>query len=256
MISVRRQDEFAILTLNRPDALNALNRDTLRELDRLLTQIEASDARCVIVEGAGEKAFCAGADIKELRDRNLSEFYEGTIFGQKVFSRLATLRQPSIAVVKGVALGGGCELALACTFRLAAAAARFGLPEIKLGLVPGFGGTQRLARLVGVSVALEIMMTGRFVGAEEAGRIGLVNRVLADGDSLLSQAIAFGGQFTKWSLSTQRLIREASSRGSEMSLNDSLEFEAQLSTLSFQSNDGREGLAAFVEKRAPRISDC
>ncbi len=256
MISISRQDEFAILTLDRPGVLNALNRDMLRELDRLLTEIEASDARCVIVEGAGEKAFCAGADIKELGHRNLSQVYEGTMLGQKVFSHLATLRQPSIAVVKGVALGGGCELALACTFRLATAAARFGLPEIKLGLVPGFGGTQRLARLVGVSFALEIMMTGRFVDAEEAGRIGLVNRVLADGEPPLSQAVAFGRQFTKWSLSTQRLIREATTRGLEMSLNDSLEFEAQLSTLSFQSNDGREGLAAFLEKRAPRISDC
>ena len=256
MISLSRQDEFAVLTLDRPSVLNALNRDTIRQLDRLLTEIEASDARCVILEGAGEKAFCAGADIKELGHQNLSQFYDGTILGQRVFSRLATLRQPSIALVKGVALGGGCELALACTYRLATAAARFGLPEIKLGLVPGFGGTQRLARLVGVSFALELMMTGRFVGAEEAGRIGLVNRVLPEGEPPLSQAIAFGRQFTKWSLSTQRLIREAATRGTEMSLSDGLEFEAQLSTLSFQSNDGREGLAAFVEKRAPRISDC
>ena len=256
MISLSRQDEFAVLTLDRPSVLNALNRDTIRLLDRLLTEIEASDARCVILEGAGEKAFCAGADIKELGHQNLSQFYDGTILGQRVFSRLATLRQPSIALVKGVALGGGCELALACTYRLATAAARFGLPEIKLGLVPGFGGTQRLARLVGVSYALEIMMTGRFVGAEEAGRIGLVNRVLPEGEPPLSQAIAFGRHFTKWSLSTQRLIREAATRGTEMSLSDGLEFEAQLSTLSFQSNDGREGLAAFVEKRAPRISDC
>ena len=256
MISLRWQDAFALITLDRPEALNALNRDMLAALDRLLVEVEASDARCIIITGAGEKAFCAGADIKNLGGRTLTQVYEGTVLGQRVFSRLATLRQPSIALINGLALGGGCELALACTFRLATSRARIGLPEIKLGLVPGFGGTQRLARLIGVSRALEIMMSGRFVDAQEANQIGLVNRVLPDGEPAVSQAIAFGTEFTKWSLSTQRLIREATTRGLDMSLSDGLELEAQLSTLSFQSEDGREGIAAFIAKRSPRILDA
>jgi enoyl-CoA hydratase len=227
----------------------------LTALDRLLVEIEASDARCIIITGAGEKAFCAGADIKNLGGRTLTQVYEGTVLGQRVFSRLATLRVPSIALINGLALGGGCELALACTFRLATSRARIGLPEIKLGLVPGFGGTQRLARLIGVSRALEIMMSGRFVDAQEANQIGLVNRVLPDGEPAVSEAIAFGSAFTQWSLSTQRLIREATTRGLDMSLSDGLELEAQLSTLSFQSEDGKEGIAAFVAKRSPRILD-
>jgi enoyl-CoA hydratase len=255
MISMSRTDEFAIVTLDRADVLNALNQDTLRALDLILSKIEASDARCVIFVGAGETAFCAGADIGELIGRDLSGAYEGTALGQRIFSRIESLRQPSIALVQGLALGGGCELALACTFRLATAKARFGLPEVKLGLVPGYGGTQRLARLIGLSRALEILMSGRFVGAEEAHSLSLINRVLHDGEPALSQALAFGRAFTRWSLTTLRLIREATRRGLDMSLNDGLELEAQLSTLSFQSNDGRDGLAAFLEKRPPNISD-
>jgi enoyl-CoA hydratase len=255
MISMSRSGEFAIVVLDRTEVLNALNQETLRELDLLLTAIEASDARGVIFVGAGETAFCAGADIAELVGRDMTAAYEGTLLGQKVFTRIETLRQPSIALVQGLALGGGCELALACTFRLATAKARFGLPEIKLGLVPGFGGTQRLARLIGLSRALEILMSGRFVGADEAYRLGLINRVVDGVEPALTQAEAFGREFTRWSLTTQRLIREATRRGLDMSLGDGLELEAQLSTLSFQSADGREGLAAFLEKRLPHVSD-
>jgi enoyl-CoA hydratase len=255
MVSMSRLAEFAIVTLDRVKVLNALNQETLRQLDSILTQIEGSDARCVIFRGAGEKAFCAGADIAELVDRDLNAAYEGTILGQKVFSRIETLRQPSVALVEGVALGGGCELALACTFRLATPKARFGLPEIKLGLVPGFGGTQRLARLIGLSRSLEIQMSGRFVGPDEALQMGLINRILDGEESALDQALTFGHQFTGWSMVALRLIREATRRGLDMSLSDGLELEAQLSTLSFQSNDGREGLAAFLQKRQPRVSD-
>ncbi len=255
MVSMSRLAEFAIVTLDRVKVLNALNQETLRLLDNLLTQIEASDARGVIFTGAGGTAFCAGADIAELVDRDLNAAYQGTILGQKVFSRIETLRQPSIALVEGLALGGGCELALACTFRLATAKARFGLPEIKLGLVPGFGGTQRLARLIGLSRSLEIQMSGRFVGAEEAHQIGLVNRLLGEDAPALEQALTYGRQFSGRSLVTLNLIREATRRGLDMSLNDGLELEAQLSTLSFQSNDGRDGLAAFLQKRQPVVSD-
>ena len=255
MVSITRSAEFAIVTLDRPKVLNALNQETLHQLDGLLSEIEGSDARGVIFTGAGETAFCAGADISELVGRDLPSAYEGTLLGQRVFTRIESLKQPSIALVEGLALGGGCELALACTFRLATATARFGLPEIKLGLVPGYGGTQRLARLIGLSRALEVLMSGRFVGTDEAYRVGLINRILNSNEPALAQAMTFGRDFTRWSLSTQRLIREAARRGLDMSLNDGLELEAQLSTLSFLSNDGREGLAAFLEKRQAHVSD-
>ena len=168
--------------------------------------------------------------------------------------RLVTLRQPTIALVQGYALGGGCELALACTFRLATQKARFGLPEVKLGLVPGYGGTQRLQRLVGPAVALEIMMSGRFVDAQEALHIGLVNRVLGTADPL-AEAMDFGRGFTGWSLAALGLIREAVRQGQDLSLSDALEAEANLSTLSFRTEDGAQGVAAFLGKRQPRFVD-
>ena len=174
MIDLTRHDEFAVLTLSRPAVHNALSFELLRSLDSTLDQVEESDARCLIVRGAGQKAFCAGADISELSNRTLEQELDATLDGQRVISRLETLRQPSIALVNGYALGGGCELALACTFRLATSSARFGLPEVKLGLVPGYGGTQRLSRLIGVPRALEVMMSGRLIETEEALRVGLV----------------------------------------------------------------------------------
>ncbi len=254
MIELGREGEFAILTLNRPDVHNALSFELLRRLDAALDEVEASEARCLIVMGAGPKAFGAGADIAELSNRALEQELTATIDGQRIVGRFETLRQPTIALVNGFALGGGCEVALACTFRLATAAARFGLPEVKLGLVPGYGGTQRLSRLVGVPRALEMMLSGRFVDGEEALRLGLVNRVLDEGDPL-AQAMAFGRQFTAWSLLTQRLIREAVRQGTQVALPLGLGIEAQASSLSYRSEDGREGLRAFMEKRRPRFTD-
>lgn len=254
MIEISRQDEFAVLTLNRPQVLNALSFDQLARLERALSEVEASDARCLIVTGAGDKAFCAGADVSELAGRTLAEELDGTRLGQRVISRLETLRQPSIALVNGHALGGGCELALACTFRVATPRARFGLPEVKLGLVPGYGGTQRLPRLVGMAVALDVMMSGRSVEAEEALRIGLVNRIAASQDPL-AEAMAFGRTFSRWSLQALRLIRDAVRVGAALPLPEALEVEAQLSTLSYRTQDGREGLEAFLAKRPPRFED-
>ncbi|MFG1191849.1 enoyl-CoA hydratase/isomerase family protein [Xanthobacter flavus] len=254
MIDLSRKDEFAILTLNRPDVLNALSFAQLECLDRALGEVEASDARCLILTGAGERAFCAGADVSELAGRSLADELDGTRLGQRIVGRLETLRQPSIALVHGHALGGGCELALASTFRIATPRARFGLPEVKLGLVPGYGGTQRLARLIGSSAALEIMMSGRAVEADEALRLGLVNRIAASADPL-DEAIAFGRTFTRWSLQALRLIRDAVRVGAGLPLSEALEVEAQLSTLSYRTQDGREGLEAFLAKRAPRFED-
>jgi enoyl-CoA hydratase len=250
---VARIDEFALVTLNNPAHLNALSYGSLRELGNIFDEVEASDARALIISGAGEKAFCAGADIHELMGRSINEEYNGTWLGQGTFCRLDRLRIPSIALVNGLALGGGCELALACTFRLAVPRARFGLPEVKLGLVPGYGGTQRLPRLIGLSRALEIMMSGRFVGADEALAIGLVNRIVSNDP--LKSAIDFGREFSKHSLLALRLIRDAAQRSLTTPLTEGLKIEADLSTVSMESHDGKEGAAAFLEKRPPKFED-
>jgi enoyl-CoA hydratase len=255
MISFKHCDEIALISIDRPNVLNALNREMLLQLDSALSDIENSKARAIIVTGVGEKAFCAGADIAELAGRDAQASREHTLLGQKILTRLENLRQPSIALVHGLALGGGCELALACTFRLATSAARFGLPEVKLGLVPGFGGTQRMARLIGLSRALEIMLTGKFVNAQEAERLGLVNSILNDHEPPLTQATAYAQGFSRWSLEAMRLIRESARRGQDTTLDEGLVLEALYSTLSFQSNDGREGISAFLEKRKAQFTD-
>lgn len=252
-IELTRYDEFAVITINRKQALNALNYEMLRVIGRKLDEVEASDARAVFFTGTGSKAFCAGADIGELLDRSIPQEYAGTRLGQELFGRIEGFRLPSIAVVNGYALGGGCELAMACTFRLGTAAARFGLPEVKLGLVPGYGGTQRLPRLVGLAAALEILMTGRSVPADEALRIGLLNRIV-DGEPLQAAA-QYARAFSKHGLLALRLVRDAALRGADASLREGLAIEADLSTVSMRSDDGREGPRAFLDKRAPKFAD-
>lgn len=242
------------MTLSRPDVLNALCFELLEALESHLGEINRSDARCLIITGAGEKAFSAGADIKELVGRSVGEELEGTRRGQRVLNALETLKQPSIALVDGYALGGGCELSLACTFRLATPSARFGLPEVKLGLVPGYGGTQRLPRLIGVPLALEVMLSGRFIEAEEARRCGLVSRIV-EAEGALDAAMAFGRSFCANSLAAMGFIRESVRLGIQMPLREALDIEAQLSSLSYRTEDGREGLQAFIEKRRPKVAD-
>jgi enoyl-CoA hydratase len=252
-LHLTRIDELALVTLDRPEVLNALNFELLRDLGAALDQVAGGDARALLVTGAGDRAFCAGADIKELMGRSLRAQREGAAFGQALFTKLDTLPIPSIALINGYAFGGGLELALACTFRLAARSARLGLPEIKLGLVPGYGGTQRLPRLVGEARALEIILTGRAVEAEEAGRIGLVNRIV-DGD-LLDAGASFAREITGYSLPVLALARDAVHRGLAFPLKDGLEIEADLSTLAFQTADAVEGMLAFLEKRKPAFRD-
>ena len=252
-IDLTRIDELALITLNRPQVHNALSYELLRKLGEILDAVEMSDARALIITGAGEKAFCAGADINELLGRSINDEYAGTVLGQQTFCRLDQFRIPSIALVNGYALGGGCELALACTFRLATPQARFGLPEIKLGLIPGYGGTQRLPRLIGLPMALEILMSGRFVDAEEAVRLGLANRIVARNP--LDEAVDYARQFSGYSLLTLRLVRDAAQRALSTPLADGLRIEADLSTLSMESLDGKEGTRAFLEKRKPRFQD-
>jgi enoyl-CoA hydratase len=252
-IELKRVEEFAVITLNRPDALNALSFTLIRELGRLFDQVAGTDARALLITGAGSKAFCAGADIKELAGRTLVPHKQGTELGQWTFAKLDRLPMPSVAIINGYAFGGGLELALACTTRIATRNARMGLPEITLGLIPGYGGTQRLPRVVGEARALEMVMTGRTVDADEALRIGLVNRLI-DGDALV-QGMAYAREFTGHSLPVLGFAREAVQRALSTPLSEGLRIEADLSTLAFQTRDSVEGMAAFIEKRKPRFED-
>jgi len=245
---------IAFLTINRPEVLNALSFAIIAEIGQAIDQVAASDARALIITGAGAKAFCAGADIKELFDRPLIEQKRDAEKAQAIFAKLDRLPVPSIALVNGYAFGGGAELALACTFRLATDNVKFGLPEIKLGLIPGYGGTQRLPRLIGESRAMEIILTGRTVGAEEALRIGLVNRLV--NAPAMDAAIAFAGEFTGYSKLTAQFAREAVQRSSTTTLSEGLKVEADLSTLAYQTKDSIEGMQAFVEKRPTKFRDC
>ncbi|MGQ0751596.1 MAG: enoyl-CoA hydratase/isomerase family protein [Betaproteobacteria bacterium] len=252
-IELKRVEEFAVITLNRPEALNALSFGLIRELGQLFDQVAGTDARALLITGAGTKAFCAGADIKELAGRTLVAHKQGTELGQWTFAKLDRLPMPSVALINGYAFGGGLELALACTARIATRNAKTGLPEIKLGLIPGYGGTQRLPRVVGEARALEMIMTGRTVDAEEALRIGLVNRLI-DGDPL-AQGMAYAREFTGHSLPVLGFAREAVQRARATPLGEGLRIEADLSTLAFQTRDSVEGMGAFIDKRKPRFED-
>lgn len=253
-VELTRNGDCAVLTLNRPEALNALSFQILRDIGAALDDVaEMADVRALLITGAGPKAFCAGADIKELRGRSLVEQKRGAELGQATFAKLDTLPVASIALVNGYAFGGGSELALACTFRLASPSAVFGLPEIKLGLIPGYGGTQRLPRLVGEGRALEIIMTGRNVKADEAERIGLVNAIV-EGD-LMEAGIEFAARFTRYSLPVLGFARRAVQRAADVPLQEGLRVEADLSTLAYRTRDAEEGMAAFEEKRKPVFED-
>jgi enoyl-CoA hydratase len=248
-----RVDEFAVLTLNRPDTLNALSFELICDLNAKFDEVAKSDARALIITGAGSKAFCAGADIKELFGRTLMQQKQGGDYGQATFAKLDTLPMPSVAVINGYAFGGGMELALACTFRLATKNAKMGTPEIKLGLIPGYGGTQRLPRVVGEARALEMVMTGRTVDADEAYRIGLVNRIV-EGEALAG-GMAFAREFTCYSLPVLQFARDAVKRAGDTPINEGLKIETDLATLAFQTADAHEGMTAFAEKRKPVFKD-
>ena len=252
-VEFSRLDELALIRLNRPEAYNALSFSIIQEIGAAIDEAAASGARALLITGAGDKAFCAGADIAELGGLSSVQMREKMRAGQLAFAKLDELPMPSVAVVNGFALGGGLELALACTFRVAAPKANMGLPEIKLGLVPGYGGTQRLPRLVGEGRALELVMTGRFVDAAEAQAIGLVNRVI-EGD-LMEGAVAFAREFAGFGLPALRLCREAVRRAHDTPLADGLRAEADLNALAAGTEDAREGTTAFAEKRPAQFRD-
>lgn len=252
-VQLSRIDELALITFDRPEVLNALNFELLRDLGAAIDQVAGGDARALLVTGAGSRAFCAGADVKELMDRSLAATRQGAALGQAIFAKLDVLPIPSIALINGYAFGGGLELALACTFRIALPGARLGLPEIKRGLTPGYGGTQRLPRLIGEARALEMILTGRTVMAEEALRIGLVNRVV-DRD-MLGAGVSFAREMTCFSLPALGFARDAVRRGLPTSLREGLAIEADLNTLAFQTADAAEGMTAFLDKRQPVFRD-
>ena len=254
-VELTQQEEFAVLTLNRPDVLNALNAQTIGEISDAIDAVERMDVRALIITGAGEKAFCAGADVKEMVGIDLISKKRKAERGQSTFAKLDQLRVPSVALINGYAFGGGFELALASTFRLATPRAAVALPEIKLGLMPGYGGTQRLPRIVGEARALEMIMTGRTVRAEEAQAIGLVHRLVSE-DNRLAEAFAFAREFSKFSLVALGYAREAVQRALSTTLQDGLKIEAEISTLAFQSKDAQEGITAFIEKRTPNFTDA
>jgi enoyl-CoA hydratase len=248
---VERNAGVLTVTINRPKVLNALNGQTLSELEQVLDEAARdADVRVILLTGAGDRSFVAGADINELAAQNPVGGREHARRGQAIFDRVERLGKPVIAAVNGFALGGGCELAMACTLRLAADTARFGQPEINLGLIPGYAGSQRLPRLVGRGRALELLLAGDPIPAEEAWRIGLVNRVVPAAQ-LMTEARALAEKLAAKPAVAVRYILEAVAGGLEMSFADAADYEATLFGLVSTTEDMREGTRAFLEKRKP-----
>ena len=247
------KDQVARITVNRPQVLNALNRATVEELDRAFDAARAdSGVRALIITGAGEKSFVAGADINELAKQTPVEGKEYSLFGQAAFHKLETMGKPSIAAINGFALGGGCELALCCSIRIASKNARLGQPEVKLGLLPGYGGTQRLARLCGKGVAHELLLSGEMISAEEALRVGLVNHVVELAE-LIPAAEKIAQKIVANAPLAVKYAMEAVEHGMEMTQEEGLFLEATLFGLCCATEDMREGTKAFLEKRPAKF---
>ena len=250
---VERDDAVAIVTVNRPKVMNALNVQTLGELERAMAALAGDDGiRAIVVTGAGEKAFVAGADISELAALTPAAARDHAARGQQVFTLIERLGKPVVAAINGFALGGGCELAMACTIRIAAATAKLGQPEINLGLVPGFAGTQRLPRLVGAGRALELLLVGDPIAAEEAWRIGLVNKVVPPAE-LMDEARRVAKALALKAPLAVGYILDAVRAGGEMPLAEGQAHEASLFGLAAATDDMREGTRAFLEKRKPEF---
>jgi enoyl-CoA hydratase len=248
---IERDAAVAVITINRPKVLNALNVSTLDDLRRAVLELKRDDtARVIVITGSGEKSFVAGADISEFVTDSPASGRDRALAGQHVFDLIENLGKPVIAAVNGYALGGGCELAMACTLRIAADTAKFGQPEINLGLLPGYGGTQRLPRLVGKGKAMELILTGAPISAHEAERIGLVNRVVPAAE-LMSEATRVAGLLAGQPPLATAYIIHAINHGVEMPFAQACAYEATLFGLAFATDDMREGTGAFLEKRKP-----
>ena len=250
-ILVDIKGSVGLITLDRPEALNALNAALMAELAQALDEFEADEKIHAIVLTGGEKVFAAGADVKEMQPKEFMDVYLED-FVSRGWERLATCRKAVIAAVAGYALGGGCEIAMMCDFILAADNAKFGQPEIRLGTMPGLGGSQRLTRFVGKSKAMEMCLTGRMMEAEEAERAGLVSRIVAAED-LLDESLKVAGEIAELSLPAVMMVKEAVNRAYETTLAEGVRFERRLFHASFAGEDRREGMAAFVDKRKPRF---
>ena len=248
-LTVEQNGAVAEVTINRPEKMNALNTATVMELYQEMKVLEGNEAiRCVILTGAGEKAFAAGADVTEIQKHNE---VSGTIFaqrGQKVFRFIERMSKPVIAAVNGYALGGGCELAMACHVRIASENARFGQPEINLGIIPGYGGTQRLPRLIGLSHALYLLLTGEMISAQKALELGLVVEVIPAGE-LLKRARELAQQLAEKAPVAVSLILKAVNQGINLPMDSALNLEAELFGAACQTEDMKEGIQAFLEKR-------
>ena len=238
----------ALITLNRPEALNALNDQLIAELGQAVDTFEADDAiGCIVITGS-EKAFAAGADIKEMQAKSYMDVYKANFISS--WERVAKCRKPVIAAVNGFALGGGCELAMMCDFIIAGDRAKFGQPEVTLGILPGAGGSQRLTRFVGKSKAMEMCLTGRMMDAEEAERAGLVSRVVPAAE-LLEDALKTATKIAGMSMTTTMMVKESVNRAYETTLAEGILFERHVFHATFATNDQKEGMAAFAEKRKP-----
>ena len=247
----RHADGYAVVTLNRPEALNALNSALFKDLSDFLDAVEHDDSvRCVILTGSGDKAFAAGADIKEMAELTYPRIYIDDLFSEA--DRVANRRKPIIAAVNGFALGGGCELALMCDFILAGDGAKFGQPEINLGVLPGMGGTQRLTRAVGKAKAMEMCLSGRLIDAVEAERCGIVARIVPS-DELLDEALKVAAVIASKSLPIAMMIKESVNRAFEVNLTEGVRFERRVFHAAFATQDQKEGMAAFIEKRPARF---
>ena len=244
---IEQIDKVQLITLNRPEAMNALSPELMTELSEVLSQSEDNPDVAVVVITGGEKAFAAGADIKAMKDMTYMQMYQGD-FITKNWERITTFRKPTIAAVAGFALGGGCELAMMCDFILAADNAKFGQPEINLGILPGAGGTQRLTRFIGKSKAMEMVLTGRMMDAQEAERSGLVSRVVPLAE-LREEALKVAEKISQLSMPIVMMAKESVNRSYESTLTEGIRFERRLFHSAFATDDQKEGMAAFVEKR-------
>lgn len=250
-LNLNIEDKIAVITINRPQALNALNYETLHDLDCCITEIKGNKkVSVVVITGAGEKSFVAGADIKEMSQMNAIEGREFGRYGQEVFANIENLPQPVIAAVNGFALGGGCELACACDFRYASENAKFGQPEVGLGITPGFGGTQRLTRLVGRGMGKELIYAAGIIDAQEALRIGLVNKVLPQAE-LIPAVMKTAEKIKNNAKLAVQLAKVAVNRGIDADITTGVSYEGEVFGLCFATDDQKEGMKAYLEKRKP-----
>lgn len=244
----RIEDNIAFITLNRPKALNALNTETLKELDAAVSAAgNDENVKAVVITGEG-RAFVAGADISQMRDLTVQEGRDMTLLGQEVFTRIENLDKPVIAAVNGFALGGGCELAMACDIRIASDKAKFGQPEVNLGIIPGYGGTQRLPRLVGKGRAKYLIFTGEMISAEEAFRIGLADKVVP-AEELMDSVVSLAKVIMSKAPISIKMAKHAINNGMNVDLKSGIAYEAEAYTTTFSTEDRIEGMSAFLEKR-------